>query len=100
MSKHWTSTAWKSMFLKLYLEAGVIGSHEECVEMCQERYSDLCEDIRKLIEWHGSDNRLARLAHALLRQNALDINAKIEPLGHGVVIPTKWLLSSTSEGIA
>ena len=100
MSKHWTSAAWKSMFLKLYLDAGVVGLYERCMGMCQERYSDLCEDIQTLSQGHGSDDRLARLAHALLRQNALDINAKIEPLGHGVVIPTKWLLSSTSEGIA
>ena len=101
MVQHGVRAAWRSMSIKLYLDTGGVGPHKRCVYACQEQYNkSLFEEIRKLSEWYESDDKLARFAHGLLRQNALDINAKLERLGQGAVMPTPFILSNTCEGIA
>jgi hypothetical protein len=43
-----SNIAWRSLFIKLFLDTGAVGTHEDCLARCRELYPELCNNIDQL----------------------------------------------------
>jgi hypothetical protein len=93
----WTVDAWRGAFLRLYFDAGMVGSHRPSVQACQLRYPELCSEIRQLAENREGGEDHAHAVHALLRRSAFEINEKIARLD-SIVLPAPGIRSDNEHG--
>jgi hypothetical protein len=93
----WTVDAWRGVFLRLYFDAGMIGSQRPNAQACQLRYPELCREIRQLAENREAGDDHAHAVHALLRRSALEINEKIARMD-SIRLPAARILSANESG--
>jgi len=75
-SDHRLTSVWRSMFIKLYLDTGAVGSHTSSLDRCRTLYPELCSEIDQLCTSRHTTDRTIRSTHQLLRSLSWDIDKK------------------------
>ena len=97
-SHHLIGKAWRSLFIKLFLDTGAVGSQKDCKARCHELYPELCNNIDQLSDSRRQSGETGRLTHGLLSALARDIDKKTAMLNHEYLSTARFINCEARRG--